>query len=77
MRPRRSTWIRPLGSCLLLLAACDVTDVEGPSAPDSDLALPVTAPMRAREHLLGELEQHGAAERDRARTIDGLIPSRR
>ena len=66
-------------SCMLLLGACGggPDAEEAPAAKGSDLALPVTAPMGAREHLLGELEAHDQREKQRSRTIESLLPGRR
>ncbi len=46
---------------------------EEPAAPSSDFALPVTAPMRARERLLHDLEQRKDAARQRANQFDEVL----
>ena len=46
---------------------------EEPSVLPSDFALPVTAPMRARERLLHDLEQRKDAARQRANQFDEIL----
>ena len=48
-----------------------------PAAPSSDFALPVTAPMRARDRLLHDLRQRNNAARHRARQMDQVIEQNR
>ena len=65
----------------LSLAACGPEE-EPEKKPEekpvsSDLALPVTAPMRVREHLNTQLKKHNDAARQRARQLDGIVDENR
>ena len=53
------------------------TPAEEPAAPSSDFALPVTAPMRARERLLNDLKQRNSAARQRANQFGEAIEQNR
>ena len=71
---------RALLVILLGLGACspEPTVPTAPSAPtaqgttptDDSAALPVTAPMKARDSLLRDLKREGAAADDRANAFD-------
>jgi predicted small lipoprotein YifL len=66
---------------VLSLAACGSKDEpekkDGPEtkeAPESnDLALPITAPMKARDMLLRETRKANDAARDREKQLDSVI----
>lgn len=68
---------------LLSLTACGSeakpagTPVEEPAAPSSDFALPVTAPMKARERMLQDLEQRNNAARQRGDQFETTLEQKR
>ena len=53
------------------------TPAEEPAPPSSLLALPVTAPIRARERLLHDLKGHNSAARQRARQMEEVFEQNR
>ena len=84
---RRKLLATTLAVGLLCLCACGAKDEpidkpageqkQPPAAPGSDIALPVTAPMAAREHLLRNLDKHKAAARQREQQLDSIIDQNR
>ena len=63
-----------LPRCPILLVVLSVAACGAEQSPEkSDLALPVTAPMQAREQLLRDIKGNQDAARRRADELDSLM----
>lgn len=56
-----------------LLCACEP---EAPESSSNDLALPVTAPIKAREHLRQEVRKINVVNKRRGRELDAMDPNK-